>query len=62
MPNRKRRLAFSLFLSRYCNLVEGFFNRIKHFRAIATREKHAENCLALVQLAAAKIWMQFMSA
>ena len=43
----------------YRNLVERFFNKIKHFRAIATRfEKHDANYLALVKLAAAKIWMR----
>jgi transposase len=29
--------AFSAFLYRYRNLVERFFNKLKHFRAIATR-------------------------
>lgn len=62
MPNRKRHPAFSAFLYRYRNLVERFFNRIKHFRAIATRyEKHSENYLALVKLASTRIWMRFMS-
>jgi transposase len=62
MPNRKRRPAFSTFLYRQRNLVERFFNKLKHFRAIATRfEKDPENYLALVKLAAAKIWMRFMS-
>jgi len=62
MPNRKQRLAFSPFLYRYRNLVERFFNKLKHFRPIATRfEKHADNYLALVKLAASKIWMRFMS-
>ena len=62
MPNRKRRPAFSAFLYRYRNLVERFFNKLKHFRAIATRfEKHSENYLALVKLASAKIWMRLMS-
>lgn len=37
MPNRKRRPLFSAFLYRYRNLVEHFFNRLKHFRAVATR-------------------------
>jgi len=37
MPGRKRVLAFSRFLYRYRNLVEGFFSKLKHFRAIATR-------------------------
>jgi transposase len=62
---RSRRVnvpAFSAFLYRYRNLVERFFNKLKHFRAVATRfEKHDANYLALVKLAAAKIWMRFMS-
>lgn len=59
MPGRKNLPAFSPFLYRYRNLVERFFNRIKHYRAIATRyEKHAENYLALVKLAAIRIWMR----
>src|SRR6202521_5099829 len=42
MPRRKNIPAFSPFLYRYRNLVERFFNKIKHFRAVATRfEKHA---------------------
>jgi transposase len=62
MPNRKRRPAFSAFLYRYRNLVERFFNKLKHFRAVATRfEKHSENYLALVKLASVKIWMRVMS-
>jgi transposase len=62
MPRRVRVLAFSKFLYRYRNLVERFFSKIKHFRAVATRyENHAENYLALVKLASARIWMRFMS-
>jgi len=54
--------VFSPFLYRFRNLVERFFNKLKHFRAIATRfEKHDANYLALVKLAAARIWMRFMS-
>ena len=50
---------FSAFLYRYRNLVERFFNKLKHFRAIATRyEKHAANYLALVKLAAVRIWLR----
>lgn len=60
MPNRKNIPAFSKFLYKYRNLVERFFNKLKHFRAIATRfEKHDANFLALVKLAATKIWMRF---
>ena len=62
MPGRKRRPAFSAFLYRYRNLVERFFNKLKHFRAVATRfEKRSDNYLALVKLASAKIWMRVMS-
>jgi transposase len=62
MPGRVNIPAFSAFLYRYRNLVERFFNKLKHFRAVATRfEKHDANYLALVKLAAAKIWMRFMS-
>jgi transposase len=54
--------AFSSFLYRFRNLVERFFNKLKHFRVVATRfEKHDANYLALVKLAAARIWMCFMS-
>lgn len=59
MPGRNDPPAFSPFLYRYRNLVERFFSKIKHFRAIATRfEKHPENYLALVKLAAIKIWLR----
>lgn len=62
MPRRVNIPAFSSFLYRYRNLVERFFNKLKHFRAVATRfEKHDANYLALVKLAAARIWMRFMS-
>jgi transposase len=62
MPGRVNIPAFSPFLYRYRNLVERFFNKIKHFRAVATRfEKHDANYLAVVKLAAARIWMRFMS-
>jgi transposase len=61
----KRRInvpSFSPYLYRFRNLIERFFNKLKHFRAIATRfEKHDANYLALVKLAAARIWMRFMS-
>ena len=61
-PRRVNIPAFSSFLYRFRNLVERFFNRLKHFRAVATRfEKHDANYLALVKLAAARIWMRFMS-
>jgi len=62
MPGRVNVPVFSPYLYRLRNLVERFFNKLKHFRAIATRfEKHDANYLALVKLAAARIWMRFMS-
>ena len=62
MPGRVRIPAFSAFLYHQRNLVERFFNKLKHFRAIATRfEKHDDNYLALIKLASARIWMRFMS-
>ena len=54
--NRKtpRDCNFALYCER--NLVERFFNKLKHFRAIATRyDKLARNFLAGVQLACAMI-------
>ena len=59
MDHRLDPPAFSPFLYRYRNLVERFFNKLKHYRAIATRyEKRAAHYLALVKLAAARIWMR----
>ena len=60
MPNRKTVPAFSAFLYRYRNLVERFFNKLKHFRGVATRyDKRADNYLAGVKLASARLWMRF---
>ncbi len=59
MPNRRNVPAFSSFLYRYRNLVERFFSKLKHFRAVATRyDKRADNYLASVQLASIRIWMR----
>ena len=54
--NRKepRACDFALYCER--NLIERFFNKLKHFRAIATRyDKLARNFLAGIQLACAMI-------
>ncbi len=60
MPGRKNVPAFSSYLYRYRNLVERFFNKIKHYRAVATRyDKRADNFLAGVKLASIRIWMRF---
>jgi transposase len=52
--------AFSPRVYKLRNRVERFFNRIKHYRAVATRfDKHDANFLASVKLAAIRIWMRF---
>jgi transposase len=57
--NRKDPICFSNYLYRACNLVERFFNKIKHFRRIAARyDKLAENFLAALKLAAIRIWLR----
>jgi len=61
--NRKTKRAcdFALYCER--NLVERFFNMLKHFRAIATRyDKLARNFLAGVQLVAAMILLNLTQA
>jgi len=51
--NRKTKRACDFALYRERNLVERFFNKLKHFEAIATRyDKLARNFLAGVQLPA----------
>lgn len=62
MPGRVHVPVFSPFLYRERNLIERFFNKLKHARAVATRfEKHDANYLAVVKLVATRIWMRFMS-
>lgn len=59
MPNRIDVPAFSPWLYKQRNTVERFFNKIKYFRAIATRyDKHDNNFLASVQLASIRIGLQ----
>ena len=53
----KRDCDFALYRER--NLVERFFNTIKHFRAIATRyQKTARNFLAGLHLVCALVWLK----
>ena len=59
MPGRKIKPVFSHFLYKCRNLVERFFNKLKHFRAVATRyDKRDDNFLASVQLASIRIWLR----
>jgi transposase len=57
-PTRKDPADYDKEIYKERHLVELFFNRLKHFRRIATRfEKTARNFLAIVQLASAKMWL-----
>jgi transposase len=57
--NRNDPICFSPYLYRARNLVERFFNKIKHCRRVATRyDKLAANYLAFVQLASIRLWLR----
>jgi transposase len=57
--NRKEALSFNPYLYRARNLVERFFNKIKHCRRVATRyDKLAANYLAFIQLASIRLWLR----
>ncbi len=56
---RQRRVhrSVSRRIYRQRNLIERYFNKLKHFRRIATRfDKLARNFLAAVALASARLW------
>jgi transposase len=60
MPNRVIVPRFNRRLYRKRNLVERFFNKIKHYRAVATRyDKRDDNFLAGIKLASIRIWLRF---
>jgi transposase len=57
--NRRVKPDFSENLYRQRNLIERFFNKLKHFRRIAIRyDKLAENFLAMIQLASMRLWLR----
>ena len=57
--NRSDPICFSPHLYRARNRVERFFNKIKHYRRVATRyDKLAANYLAFVQLASIRLWLR----
>jgi transposase len=57
--NRKEPICFSPHLYRARNLVERFFNKIKHCRRVATRyDKLAVNYLAFITLASIRLWLR----
>lgn len=50
-------MDFALYAER--DRIECFFNRLKHYRAIATRDaKCARNFANLIYLAATMLWMK----
>jgi transposase len=60
MPHRINLPRFSKRLYKMRNLVERFFNKLKHFRAVATRyDKRDDNYMACVKLASIRIWIRF---
>ena len=60
--DRKLQRSVEPALYRRRNLVERFFNKLKHFRRIATRyEKTARNFLAAVLIASTRLWTRFES-
>ena len=62
IPSTRSRLiqrSVSRRIYRQRNLVERYFNKLKHFRRIATRfEKLARNFLAAVALASTRLWLR----
>ena len=57
--DRKIQRSVDRNIYRQRNLVERFFNKLKHFRRIATRyDKLARNFLAAVALASIRLWIR----
>ncbi|MCP2001262.1 transposase [Nitrobacter winogradskyi] len=61
MPNRVAALRFNRRLYRKRNLIERFFSKIKHYRAVATRyDKRDDNFIASIKLALIRICLRFI--
>jgi len=57
--SRKEQIPYDKDVYKERNLVERFFNKIKHFRRIATRyDKTALSFTAMLALASAMIWLR----
>ena len=58
-PTRRRLIPYDFDAYKARNLIERCFNKLKHFRRIATRyDRRAINFLSFIHLAAAIIWMR----
>jgi transposase len=59
--DRKKQRSVDPAIYRQRNLIERFFNKLKHFRRIATRyDKLARNFLASVVMASIRLWMRVL--
>ncbi len=58
-PTRRRTIPYDFEAYKFTNTVERCFNKLKHFRRIATRfDRRAVHFLSFIQLAAAMLWMR----
>ena len=58
-PTRKQPIPYDFEAYKVRNTIERCFNKLKHFRRIATRyDKLAANFLAMVQLASMRLWLR----
>ena len=58
-PTRRRPIPYDFDAYKARNLIERCFNKLKHFRRIATRyDRRAINFLSFIHLAAAMLWMR----
>jgi len=58
-PTRKHHIPHDRVIYRLRNRIERCFNKLKHFRRLATRyDRRAIYFLAFIHLAAASIWMR----
>ena len=58
-PTRKTLIPYDFEAYKTRNLIERCFNKLKHFRRIATRyDRRALHFLSFVQIACAMLWMR----
>ena len=58
-PTRKRLIPYDFTIYKLRNRIERCFNKLKHFRRIATRyDRRAAYFLAFIHIACAMLWMR----